>query len=123
MDNELKELVAELNDLPEQIYNLKMGIFDSEESLQMTKESRDSIRDDVWYEVSSEVDDNGKAVYSNEQKRSLEVSRRLSTNAEYIELTQSLKFFEATVYQKRALLEKLLDVQSNKRILISIISK
>ena len=55
--------------------------------------------------VLSAVDENGKALYSNEEKRSVAVKESLSTDTEYARLSQELKELNGSIMSLKATIE------------------
>lgn len=118
----MEEIINELKKLPDDIYDLKMEIFDTEESLNMTEEQINKINNDIMLGIISEVNDAGKPVFSNEQKRTIEFENRLSGNQQYEELIGNKDYYKSKLYQQKAELDRLYNVQNNYRVLATVLN-
>ena len=82
----MEELRKIIIDEVEQRKELEKEIQQIKFSLDDIAHEKKRIEDKIFFEVSSEKDENGKAVFSNDTLRKSETSNRVSRNPEYAEL-------------------------------------
>ncbi len=88
--NELLEAVKKINNLLKDNVNLKKEKYELEDKIKTRKL-------ELLGQILGEVDDNGKAVYSNETKREIELNRRIRNDDLYNELFNRYKIIVNTM--------------------------
>jgi predicted mannosyl-3-phosphoglycerate phosphatase (HAD superfamily) len=95
-DIQVQDLIKDLLAAPQEIQRAR----DNEEALKFelqnfrndaeVQEEIDMLTIEVGYEVTQEVDEKGKAIFSNEKKRADETKKRLNSDPRYSELVHRL---------------------------------
>ena len=78
----------------ENVLTAKFGLESQKAEMVYEKQKREN---DIRREVLYEVDENEKPKYSNEAKRSLEVSKRLETNDNFLKVNSAIRRLESEV--------------------------
>lgn len=104
-----------LLDLPNEIENKKTTLLAMQTHLRNEKEKLQMWELTELASISSEVDENGKAKYSNDTKRKAELQRRIDISEEYADIEELVKKLEGKVDILNIQLEKLLNEQGNLR--------
>ncbi len=104
-----------LLDLPNEIENKKTTLLAMQTHLRNEKEKLQMWELTELANISNELDENGKAKYSNDTKRKAELQRRIDISEEYAGIEELVKKLEGKVDILNIQLEKLLNEQGNLR--------
>lgn len=104
-----------LLNLPGEIEELKIKLYETQVKLGNYKERLKSWELIEMSRIANEVDDNGKAKYSNDAKRQAELLHRISESEEYGSLDYEAAELEDNVTLLNISIEKLFNEQGNLR--------
>lgn len=91
---ESAETLTELREKGRQLYEARVAMHELNKfDLESRQNRMKAIEMELMADISAEVDENGKAVYSNKDKRQAELVARLDTHEEYKELQQEIREF------------------------------
>ena len=90
-------LIEDLQKLPEAIDGKARSIYADKEKSNVMQNSLKKIEILTWKEITEEVNEDGKPVFSNKMKRDVELERRLEANEEYQALSTSIENLQVTL--------------------------
>ena len=110
---ELAELarkhVGELDDIRSQ----RESIIATELNIAQLQDTISAFEDNALIEVSMEIGENGKPIYSNESQRKAAVKSRLALESKYAEAVENLRINQASIAKSKAEIEYLEAQQKN----------
>ncbi|WP_353096187.1 hypothetical protein [Tissierella praeacuta] len=101
--------------LPNEIENKKVKILNEREELENDREKLKLWEIDKIESINDAVDDNGKALYSNDTKRKIALENMKLEDNDYLELSEKLQSRTYHVARLEIQLDKLYNEQSNLR--------
>jgi hypothetical protein len=90
-DEDIKKILVEF---PLKIKSLEENMLSDAIEIETIKVKISTMELEIAGIVANEIDETGKAKYSNEMKRKAETDKRLNANDKYIELTKNLSLKE-----------------------------
>jgi hypothetical protein len=93
----LNEAKKQLLELPEEIREVSGKIWENSNSIIELKYHISIIESEIKNKINSEVDDKGKAIFSNEEKRKIEFLERTRNDVEYNSNIEELRMLERNV--------------------------
>lgn len=113
----LNEAKKELLELPETIKERAGQIWENTNSIIELKYHINVLESEIKNKINSEVDDKGKSIYSNDEKRKIEFLERTRGDAEYNSQIEELRMLERNVEKGNFHLTSLRDRQMNLRVI------
>lgn len=101
--------------LPNEIEELKLELFKKQEKASIIKEKLKMWELVEMDYISSELDEKGKAKFSNDTKRQAELQRRKDESEDYFEHLQTLRLLDNEISVINIQLDKLYNEQGNLR--------
>lgn len=92
--------------LPERIYELELKLLAELTAINDLEHTRKELERETFSKVESEVDTEGKKVYSNQQKREIETKLRLKSNESYNKIVDKKFELEDNKKKQELLLER-----------------
>lgn len=107
--------------LPVEIETLKMDLLNKQENLRIAREQLKSWELVEMSYISNELDDNGKAKYSNDTKRQAELQHRKDSSTDYMEYEYKAKELDREVAIANIKLDRLTNEQGNLRAICRLV--
>lgn len=104
--------------LPEEIAQKRVILLNLNEEIEALKATHKQWEADLTIIISNEVDDKGKPLHSNAEKRQAELINRIRGNSHMKSVLEQLKEKTMTYEIEKIELEKLQNIQRNIRALI-----
>jgi predicted nucleic acid-binding Zn-ribbon protein len=111
----MSEIQNILIDLPEQIKNSELELLDLNDKLSSTKKELESIESSLMHSILNEMDEKGKPVYSNAEKRNTELAKRSAEYPDTLDLKSSIDKLERQSKELQIEIKFLRDKQANYR--------
>lgn len=113
------QLIESLMNLPQQIKVAEITALNLNENFLSTKKELETIESSMMSSILNELDENGKVLYSNAEKRNNELERRMSSYDESINLKKSIDNYERQYKECLIEIRFLRDTQSNYKSILS----
>lgn len=114
----LTELSEKLLEIPNMISNHQNQVLDLNEKIQTISNEIGHIESSIKSEINSQVDENGKKVYSNEVAREAAFVEVASTNGELVAKKEILGTFQRELNTEKIRIEALGNEQRNIRSIL-----
>lgn len=101
--------------LPSEIERVKTGILELQEKASKIREKIEQWELEQMDDIANAVDDKGKAIFSNDIKRKVELEKRKNADTEYCTWRNDLKQIEKEIAILNIVLDKLYNEQGNLR--------
>lgn len=111
----LSNTAERLMQLPKEIESLQYSILKKMTSSTIIAASASSIESKIRLEISSEVDANGKKVYSNAETRGAEFEERAQFNSELLAIREEYDAIQRQIQEMKIQVETLNNEQRNIR--------
>jgi predicted nucleic acid-binding Zn-ribbon protein len=114
----LTELSEKLLEIPNMISNHQNQVLDLNEKIQEISNEIGHIESSIKSEINSQIDENGKKVYSNEVAREAAFVEVASTNGELAAKKENLGIFQRELNTEKIRIEALGNEQRNIRSIL-----
>lgn len=115
----IEPLCNKLLAIPDQIRELQGQMAEAQKEVEKAKSDVELERSAITAAVVSEVNDNGKPVYSNETARSAEITRRMAVDQDYLAAKKALAKAEEQVASLKFDIDRLYSEMANLRAVVS----
>lgn len=115
----IEPLCNKLLAIPEQIRELQDQMQQMQQEVEKAKSDVELEKSTITAAVISEVNDNGKPVYSNETARSAEITRRMAVDQDYLAAKEALAKTEEQVANLKFDIDRLYSEMANLRVVVS----
>ncbi len=114
-------LKKRLNELPTQIAAAKAAAANARQQFDQAKQTVESVKANIMAEIAAEINPNsGKAAFSNAEARAAELTKRISTDAEFIAAQAAKDQAEKEMVQAQIEAERLQDQFSGTRMVAEL---
>jgi peptidoglycan hydrolase CwlO-like protein len=115
----IEPLCNKLLAIPEQIRELQKQMAEAQKEVDKAKGDVELEKSLIFAAVTSETNDNGKPVFSNEKARSAEITQRMSVEDDYLAAEKALSKAEEHVSSLRFDIDRLNNEMLNLRAVVS----
>lgn len=116
------QLLARLKSMPQEIQTCDFASYELNGEVKTLKRRQDEVRWSIDFDVRSEQGESGKPKFSNEAAREAEITRRLSNDAGYKDLSGQIEDRERRLKESQTALWKLKDEFSALKIELKLIT-
>jgi chromosome segregation ATPase len=117
-----QQLIDRLDQLPAQIAEVSTQLMELQQKSQDLKNEQVDLELQIKMNILTEVDDNGKKVYSNAESRDAALSERAKAHPQLCEIAASLGDLDKQIQMIKINLEKLANEQRNIRSIMAFIA-
>lgn len=115
----IEPLCNKLLTIPEQIRELQNQMAEAQKEVEKAKSDVELEKSAIVAAVVSEVNNNGKPVYSNETARNAEITRRMAVEQDYLVAKEALAKAEEQVANIKFEIDRLYSEMANLRAVLS----
>jgi archaellum component FlaC len=117
-ENKLSELSNRLIEIPDEMKSISIQLIDSNDKLSGYQENLTDLEGRIKIEISEELDEKGKKVFSNAESREIEFLSRSSDDIEISDLKDTIRELKRSIDLLKIDYEKLSSDQRNIRSLL-----
>ena len=117
-ENKLSELSNRLIEIPDEMKSISIQLIDSNDKLSGYQENLTDLEGRIKIEISEELDEKGKKVFSNAESREIEFLSRSNDDIEISDLKDTIRELKRSIYLLKIDYEKLSSDQRNIRSLL-----
>lgn len=111
-----------LCELPKMIFEAELALYELETRIEATERQLKIHRARVAGEIATERTENGKARFSNETAREMELERRLSENVDYNDLAKHFRELQLEARKAQAELHYQLNRMKVAKLLVKLVT-
>jgi archaellum component FlaC len=117
-ENKLSELSNRLIEIPDEMKSISIQLIDSNDKLSGYQENLTDLEGRIKIEISEELDEKGKKVFSNAESREIEFLSRSNDDIEISDLKDTIRELKRSIDLLKIDYEKLSSDQRNIRSLL-----